>query len=56
MQGKLPSGAFGAEIDGINLKDISAKNFKVINNLLLEHKVLFFKKSAHYIRRTNCIS
>ena len=43
MQGKLPSGAFGAEIDGINLKDISAKNFKVINNLLLEHKVLFLR-------------
>jgi taurine dioxygenase len=43
MQVKLLSGALGAEIDGINLKDISAKNFKVINNLLLEHKVLFLR-------------
>jgi taurine dioxygenase len=43
MQVKLLSGAFGAEIDGINLKDISKKNFEVINNLLLEHKVLFFR-------------
>jgi len=39
----LLSGALGDEIDGINLKDISAKNFKVINNLLLEHKVLFLR-------------
>jgi taurine dioxygenase len=38
MQVKLLSGALGAEIDGINLKDISARNFEVINNLLLEHK------------------
>ncbi len=37
------SEALGAEIDGINLKDVSAKNFKVINNLLLEHKVLFLR-------------
>jgi alpha-ketoglutarate-dependent taurine dioxygenase len=43
MQVKLLSGALGAEIDGINLKDISAKNFKVINNLLLEHKFLFLR-------------
>jgi taurine dioxygenase len=43
MQVKLLSGALGAEINGINLKDISAKNFEVINNLLLEHKVLFFR-------------
>ena len=43
MQVKLLSGVLGAEIDGINLKDISAKNFKVINNLLLEHKVLFLR-------------
>ena len=37
------SGALGAEIDGINLKNISGKNFESINNLLLEHKVLFFR-------------
>jgi len=43
MQVKLLSGALGAEINGINLKDISAKNFEVINNLFLEHKVLFFR-------------
>ncbi len=43
MQVKLLSGALGAEIDRINLKDISAKNFKVINNLLLERKVLFLR-------------
>jgi taurine dioxygenase len=43
MQVKLLSGALGAEIGGINLKDISVKNFEAINNLLLEHKVLFFR-------------
>ena len=43
MQVKLLSGALGSEIDGINLKDILAKNFELINNLLLEHKVLFFR-------------
>ena len=42
MQVKLLSGALGAEISGINLKDTSVKNFKVINNYLLEHKVIFF--------------
>ena len=43
MQVKLLSGALGTEIGGINLKDTSTKNFEVINNLLLEHKVLFFR-------------
>ena len=43
MQVKLLSGALGVEIGGINLKDTSVKNFEVINNLLLEHKVLFFR-------------
>ena len=42
MQVKLLSGALGAEISGVNLKDTSAKNFEIINNLLLEHKVIFF--------------
>ena len=39
----LLSGALGAEINGIDLKDSSAENFESINNLLLEHKVLFFR-------------
>ena len=37
------SGALGAEVKGINLKDSSDKNFKIINDLLLEHKVIFFR-------------
>ena len=43
MDVKLLSGALGAEINGIDLKDTSQKNFDVINNLLLEHKVIFFR-------------
>ena len=43
MDVKLLSGALGAEISGADLKDSSEKNFKVINNLLLEHKVIFFR-------------
>ena len=43
MDVQLLSGALGAEVSGINLKDSSEKNFKVINNLLLEHKVIFFR-------------
>ena len=43
MDIKLLSGALGAEISGINLKDTSDKNIKIINNLLLEHKVIFFR-------------
>ena len=43
MNIKLLSGALGAEVTGINLKDTSEKNFKIINNLLLEHKVIFFR-------------
>jgi len=43
MQVKLLSGALGAEIGGINLKDTSSKNFELINNLLLEHKVIFLR-------------
>ena len=43
MQVKLLSGALGAEISGINLQDTSDKNYEVINNLLLEHKVIFFR-------------
>jgi len=43
MNIKLLSGALGAEILGIELKDSSEKNFKIINDLLLEHKVIFFR-------------
>ena len=43
MDVKLISGALGAEISGINLKDTSVQNFKKINELLLEHKVIFFR-------------
>ena len=42
MEIKLLSGALGAEIMGINLKDTSEENIKKINDLLLEHKVIFF--------------
>ena len=37
METKLLSGALGAEIKGINLKDTSDENIKKINDLLLEH-------------------
>ena len=43
MDIKLLSGALGAEITGIDLKDTSDKNFKIINDLLLDHKVIFFR-------------
>ena len=43
MEVKLLSGALGAEIKGIDLKDSSDENFKKINDLLLEHKVIFFR-------------
>ena len=43
MEIKLLSGALGAEINGISLKDSSIENCKKINDLLLEHKVLFFR-------------
>ena len=43
MDIKLLSGALGAEISGVDLKDTSLKNFEIINNLLLEHKVIFFR-------------
>jgi len=43
MHIKLLSGALGAEVNGIDLKDTSNKNFEIINDLLLEHKVIFFR-------------
>ena len=39
----LLSGALGAEVTGVDLKDSSAENWNIINNLLLEHKALFFR-------------
>ena len=44
MKVKLCSGALGAEIEGIDLKTINSDNFKTINDLLLEHKVIFFRE------------
>ena len=43
MDIKLLSGALGAEISGINLKNSSLENWNIINKLLLEHKALFFR-------------
>ena len=43
MEVKLLSGALGAEVSGISLKDSSKENWEAINNLMLEHKVLFFR-------------
>ena len=43
MEINLLSGALGAEVRDINLKDSPDKNWEVINNLMLEHKVLFFR-------------
>jgi taurine dioxygenase len=43
MDVKLLSGALGAEISGIDLKDSSKENYERINDLLLEHKVIFFR-------------
>ncbi len=43
MEIKLLSGALGAEIKGIDLTDVSDKNIKKINDLLLEHKVIFLE-------------
>jgi len=43
MEVKLLSGALVAEIKGKHLKHTSDKNFNEINDLLLEHKVIFFR-------------
>ena len=44
MKVELLSGALGAEITGINLRDTSANNIKIIKDLLWEHKVIFFRE------------
>ena len=43
MQINLISGALGAEIIGIDLKDTSKENWRKINSLMLEHKIVFFR-------------
>ena len=43
MEINLLSGALGAEITGISLKDTSKENWEKINSLMLEHKVVFFR-------------
>ena len=43
MEINLLSGALGAEIEGISLKDTSKENWEKINSLMLEHKVVFFR-------------
>ena len=43
MEVSLVSGACGAEIKGVDLKDTSQSNIKIIKNLFLEHKVIFFR-------------
>ena len=45
-----------AEISGIDLKDSSKENYEIINNLLLEHKVIFFRNQDITNRRANCFS
>jgi len=44
MEINLISGALGAEVKGIDLKDSTQKNWDKINQLMLEHKVLFFRE------------
>ena len=43
MKIELLSGACGAEITGMDLKDTSLSNIKKLKNLLFEHKVIFFR-------------
>ena len=43
MEINLISGALGAEVLGVSLKDSSSENWKKINDLMLEHKVVFFR-------------
>ena len=42
MEVKLLSGALGAEIMGVNLKDSSKENYERINNLLFRTQSNFF--------------
>ena len=53
MEIELLSGACGAEIAGIDLRDTSDGNIKIIKDLLFEHKVIFFSQSGYHPSRTN---
>ena len=53
MEVELLSGACGAEIAGINLRDTSNGNINIIKGLLFEHKVVFFSQSRYQSSRTN---
>ena len=38
------SGAIGAEISGIQIEDICKHDFKLVNNALLDHGVIYFRR------------
>ena len=46
MNVDLVSGALGAEVTNFDLNYLNNKNFEKINNLLLEHKVVFFRDQS----------
>ena len=46
MKVDLVSGALGAEVINFDLNYLNNKNFEKINNLLLEHKVVFFRDQS----------
>ncbi|MFL2899572.1 MAG: TauD/TfdA dioxygenase family protein [Candidatus Pelagibacterales bacterium] len=46
MNVDLVSGALGAEVINFDLNYLNNKNFEEINNLLLEHKVVFFRNQS----------
>ena len=46
MNVDLVSGALGAEVNNFDLNSLSDKNFEEVNNLLLEHKVVFFRDQS----------
>ena len=46
MNVDLVSGALGAEVINFDLNYLNNKNFEEINNILLEHKVVFFRNQS----------
>ena len=58
MKIELLSGACGAEISGMDLRDTSENNIKIIKDLLFEHKVIFFRNQdithQEQINLSNC--
>ena len=46
MNVDLVTGALGAEVINFDLNYLNNKNFEEINNLLLEHKVVFFRNQS----------